>query len=164
MIEWLQDEECGIALDTRHHPVLISTWYGASSVDVIDRYFSWSDATAAAALAAEQQLLHIADLTRAHWPSAAVRKRVFEHSSVNLSCEVMLATIVVCGDLTDRLTGMARSVDKLNVGRHEAPLFIVETVAEGIAIALEQMWSARIPPPLGLEPGGYQTPRLDLSC
>ncbi|PRQ00553.1 hypothetical protein [Enhygromyxa salina] len=164
MTDWLRDEQCGVALDFRHHPVLISTWDGALSLEIMDRYYAWSDATAAAALAAEQQLLHIADLTRAQWPDAAVRKRVFEHSSVNLSREVTLATIVVCGDLTDRLTGLVRSVEQLGGGRHPAKLFLVETVAEGISVALEQLWSARIPPPLGLEPGCYQTPRLDLAC
>lgn len=164
MIEWLQDERCGIALDSRHHPVVISTWQGAPSAKLVDDYYRWSDATAAAALAAEQRLLHIVDLTGAQWPQAAVRKRVVEHVSVNLAAEVMLSTIVVCGDFADRMTSFVRSVDQLRGGRHVEELIIVETVAEAIEVALERMWSARIPPPLGLEPGRYQAPRLELAC
>jgi hypothetical protein len=164
MIQWLQDEQCGIALDTRHHPVVISSWQGLPGAALVDRYYSWSDATVAAALAAEQQLLHIADLSYVQWPSAAVRMRVVNHRSLNLAAEVMLATIVVCGELAERLNGFVRSVGQLSGGRHSAEMIIVQTVPEAIEVALERMWSARIPPPLGLDPRRYQTPRLDLAC
>lgn len=161
MIEWLQDEQCRIALDTRHHPVVISTWRGLPGVDLVDRYYRWSDRTAAAGLAAEQQLLHIVDLTRAQWPHASVRMRAVDHVSLNLADEVMLSTIVVCGDLADRMSAFVGSVARLRGGRRVAELLIVETVSEAIELALERMWSARIPPPFGLDPDCYQTPRLD---
>jgi hypothetical protein len=164
MIQWLQDEECGIALDTRHHPVVILSWQGRPSTELIDSYYCWSDATAAAALAAEQQLLQIADLTGVQWPTAAVRMRVVNHRSLNLAAEVMLSTIVVCGGYSGRLNGFVRSVGQLGGGRRSAELFIVETMPEAIEVALAKMWSARIPPPLGLDPRRYQAPRLDLAC
>lgn len=164
MIEWLQDEQFGIALDTQHHPVVISSWQGMPNIELVDRYYRWSDATAAAALAAEQQLLHIVDLSAVQWPDAAVRMRVVDHASLSLATEVMISTIVVCGHLADRVSSFVRSVDQLRGGRHSTDLVIVESIAEAIEVALEKMWSARIPPPLDLDPRRYQTPRLQLGC
>ena len=79
MIEWIRDEDCAVALDGRMHPVMISSWYGTATVRVVDDYYRWNDSTTAAALADEQRLIRIADLSQARPPAAAVRKRAFEH-------------------------------------------------------------------------------------
>ena len=158
MLQWLRDDECGIALDTAHNPVVISTWLGRPSGDVVDRYYRWCDATAAAALAAEQQLVHIADLSGARQPAARVRKRIYEHAQDDLAAEVALLTIVVRGDMDP--CGFVRSVGRLASARHATELVVVETVREAILVALARMWDARIPPPFGLDPVHYRTPRL----
>lgn len=156
MIQWIRHERCELALDTRYDPAVISTWYGRPSCGLVDRFFSWSDANAAAALAAEQQLVHIVDLRSTELPRATVCKRAIEHARDDLGAEVTLSTIVVVDD--PGLRWLVSAMARMNQPRHGASLSFVESIDEAIAIALERMWDARIPPPLGLVPGRYQPP------
>ena len=157
MLQWLRDDGCGIALDTAHNPVVISTWLGRPSVELVDRCYRWFDATAAAALASEQQLVHIADLSGARQPEALVRKRIYEHARDDLAAEVTLVTIVVRGDMDP--CGFVRSIGRQPGARH-AQFIVAESVREAIVVALARMWDARIPPPFGLDPVHYRTPQL----
>ena len=162
MIEWLQDEQGAVALDTRHHPVVIVTWEGTASVDLVDRYFCWSDAAAAAAMAQEQQLVHITDMSRGQLPSARVRKRIIEHSALNPAVEVALAHIMVVPEFG--LRGLVRTVARFVQPQIQQPqMMFAGTVEEAIEVALGLLWEARIPPPFGLNPERYQAPRIELA-
>lgn len=157
MLQWIQDGECGVALDTRHDPALISTWHGQPTCALMDRYFAWSDAMAAAALAAEQQLIHIVDLRWTRLPPAAVRKRIMEHMRCNVASELQLATVAVVDN--SALASLVRAAVWLNGRRAE--LLIFDSIDEAIERSLQRLRAARIPPPLGLEPGRYQPPLLE---
>lgn len=159
MIQWLNEEQGGVALDLRHDPALISTWYGQPSCALIDRYFAWSDATAAAALAAEQQFVHIVDLRQVEPPSANVRRRALEHMRTNLAAEIQLASIVVLD--SPLLASLIRVAHRAPLGR-ESKLMLVDTLDEAIERGLAELRDARIPPPMGLAPGRYRTPMLEL--
>jgi hypothetical protein len=155
MLRWLHDDDCGVALDTRHEPVLFTTWYGSATCALIDDYFRWWDATSAAAMATEQRLIHVIDLRRAERASALVRKRMLEHSRDEPAAHVRLATIAVADP------GMASQVHvAARMGRRPHAPNVVETIEEAIELALIELRSAKIPAPPGLSPERYQAPTL----
>lgn len=155
MIRWLHGDDCGVALDTRHEPVVITTWYGSATPALIDDYFRWSDATAAAAMATEQRLIHVVDLRRAEQAGALARKRALEHSREDPAALVRLATIAVA---EPSLAAMVRFAVRM---RRSGPATnIVDTIEEAIEMALLELHSARIPAPLGLTPHHYRAPIL----
>lgn len=158
MIPQLQAQTGRVALDTRYDPVVISTWEGSASVDLVDRYYGWSDETSAAAMAQEQQLIFITDLTQAQLPDAAVRKRVIEHSNASPAAEIALAHILVVPELGLRtlVRSIARFVSPM-AGRPE--LVFAASIEGAIEISIQLLWKARIPPPAGLRPEGYVAPR-----
>jgi len=157
MIEWLHDPRAEVILDTRHHPAVISTFRGSVSVDLVDGYFGWSDAVAAAAMAEEQLLVHVTDLSDALIPAPLVRKRVIEHNFANLAGEVSLAHIVVVPSLG--LRTVVRTIARLSQPHRRSPeLLFASTLEEGLELALRLLWKARIPPPPGLDPSRYETP------
>lgn len=147
-----------MALDSRHEPVLITTWYGAPSCEVIDAYYAWSDAHAAAAMAAEQQRVHIADMRHARLPTPLVRKRVAEHAVADLALELRIASIVVSGD--PQLVGFVRVAGRAAPTREQPRMIAVERIDEAIESARALLRAARIPPPLGLIPGRYRPPAI----
>lgn len=158
MLDWIRDHECALAVDLRPHPVVITTWHGTATVGLIDQYYRWSDATVAAAIAAEQRLIKIADLSQAGCPRGPVRKRMYEHASNDLAAEVTLATYVVVDDPLIR--GLITSLRWLSGGRRESEIIMVESMARAIELALARLWAERIPAPAGLDPVGYEPPRL----
>ncbi|PRQ02869.1 hypothetical protein ENSA5_20460 [Enhygromyxa salina] len=158
MIQWIGHEGCEVALDTRYDPALISTWYGQASCELIDRYFRWSDTNAAAALAAEQQLVHIVDLRFTTLPAPAACKRLIEHARDDLGAEVTLSSVVVLGD--PALRWVVSAAHRMSNGRG---LEVVNSIDAAIELALRRMWDARIPPPCGLAPGRYEAPTLELT-
>ena len=159
MLRWLHDDACGVALDTRHEPVVITTWYGAATCALIDDYFRWSDATIAAAMATEQRLVHIVDRRRSERASPLARKRAIDHSREDPAPHVRIATIVVAepsiATLVRAATRMGRSVYSPET---------VETIEEAIELALIELHNAKIPAPLGLSPGHYRAPTLVSVC
>jgi hypothetical protein len=159
MIRWLHGDDCGVALDIRHDPVVITTWYGAATCALLDDYMRWSDASTAAAMAAEQQLIFVMDLRHAEQPSGLVRKRVLEHSRDDIAAEVRLATIAVA---TPGLGSVVRVVGCM--GRYKQMPNVVETIEDAIELALLELRSARIPAPLGLTPRCYRAPTLASVC
>ena len=158
MIEWIRERDCAIALDSRSRPVMISSWYGAPSVVLVDEFYRWSDRRAAAAMADEQQLIRIADLSKARAPSGEARKRAFEHTRNDLVNEVTLALIVVVDDPT--LRGVVTAMRWLGGGRRELEILVVSRMTTAIELALERLRVERIPAPAGLDPFHYEPPRL----
>jgi hypothetical protein len=147
-----------VALDSRPHPVMIASWHGAASVELVDQFYRWTDTCAAAAMAAEQQLIRIADLTRARPPAAHVTKRALEHARNDLAAEVTLALYVVVDDpiLRRIITAMRWS----SGGRRDPDIAVVPSMTAAIELTLERLRAERIPLPAGLDPVGYQPPRL----
>jgi hypothetical protein len=155
MLRWLHGDDCGIALDSRYEPIVITTWYGSPTCALIDEYFRWSDATTAAAMASEQRLVHVVDLRHARRPSALARKRGVEHMREDLFAEVRLASIVVAEPV---LGAVVRFDARMSQLRH-APS-IVETIEAALELALLELRAARIPAPVGLTPRRYRAPAL----
>jgi hypothetical protein len=153
MLRWLHGDDCGVALDTRHEPIVITTWHGSPTCPLIDDYFRWSDAITAASLATESRLIHVVDLRQAERPGALAWKRALDHSRDDIAAEVRLATIAVADPRLDPVVRVAG-----RMGRYwQAPNF-VETIEEAIEQALVKLRAARIPAPLGLTPKHYRTP------
>jgi hypothetical protein len=153
MLRWLHGDDCRVALDTRHDPVVITTWYGAATCALIDDYFRWSDANTAAAMAAEQQIIHVIDLRHAKPLSALACKRALEHRREDLALEVRLATIAVA----DVGLGTVVRVPESRGRFKYAPSF-AETIEDALELALAELRSARIPAPVGLTPRRYRAP------
>ncbi|HVH98218.1 MAG TPA: hypothetical protein VM869_05900 [Enhygromyxa sp.] len=137
---------------------MISSWYGAPSLAIVDEFYRWSDRRAAAAMAAEQQLIRIADLSNAVAPEASVRQRAIEHTRNDLVTEVTLALIVVVDDPT--LRGVVTAMRWVGGGRRELEIVEVTQMATAIELALERLRVERIPAPAGLDPIHYVPPRL----
>lgn len=159
MLRWMYGDDCGVALDTTHDPVVITTWYGAATCALVDDYFRWSDALTAAAMAAEQQLVHVIDLRHAERPAVLVRKRSIEHSRHDIAAEVRLATIAVAEPVLGTVVRAAGSV-----GRYRQAPSLVNTIEDAIELALTELRSARIPAPVGLTPRRYRAPTLASAC
>lgn len=158
MIEWIRDQECALAVDLRPHPVLITTWHGTATVSLIDQYYRWSDATVAAAIAAEQRLIRIADLTHACCPPGIVRKRMYEHASNDLAAETTLAAYVVVDD--PQIRGVVTGLRWVSGGRNVPEIIMVDRMTRAIELALARLRAERIPAPAGLDPIRYEPPRL----
>ena len=156
MIDWIFDNEGALAIDHRTHPVFITSWHGAATVKLVDRYYRWSDAMVAAAMAAEQRLVRITDLSQARLPPAIVQKRLLEHARHDLAGEVTLANIVVVDD--PRLRGLVTA--QRWVSTRSSEIEIVDSMAAAIERSHARLRSARIPVPAGLDAAGYQAPRL----
>ena len=162
MIERLQSEKGGVVLDMRYGPVIISTWEGSPSIELIDRYYRWSDAVAAAAMAEEQMLVHITELSRARVPGAAVRKRIIEHALANPALEVSLAHVLVVPER--RLHTLVNSIARFVAPHIAQPELVFTASIEGaLERSIELLWKARIPPPMGLRPEAYEVPQLELA-
>ena len=154
-IQWFRSGECAVALDTRYDPIFISTWVGTATEDLVDRYFAWTDAAAAATMAAEQQLVIISDLSQCSTAPGSVRKRAFEHARSSAIDEVVLTTIVVLDNPV--LRGVVNGMKWMNRGGRKRDLVLVEDVGEAIDLALARLNEARIPPPLGLSAELYES-------
>src|SRR5690606_33704201 len=107
---------------------------GAPSVALVDEFYRWSDRRAAAAMAAEQQLIRIADLSKARAPSGEARKRALDHSRHDLVNELTLALIVVVEDPT--LRGVVTAMRWIGGGRRELDIVVVTQVSRAIELAL----------------------------
>jgi len=156
MIEWLQDQTSAVALDTRSHPVVISSWHGSPTVELVDRYYRWSDAMTAAALAAEQRLVCIADLRAGGAPSPRVCKRLYEHARDDIAREVVLVTFAVVKDPS--LRGIIKTMRRSSGSPREPEIVIVERMAAALEYTLTRLRAERIPPPEGLDPVRYGAP------
>jgi hypothetical protein len=155
MLRWLHGDDCGVALDTNHEPIVITTWHGSATCSLIDDYFRWSDAITAASLACESRLIHVVDLRHAERPSALAWKRALDHAHNDIAAEVRLATIAVADPRLDPVVRVAG-----RMGRYwHAPSF-VETIEDAIELALTQLREARIPAPPGLTPRHYRAPTI----
>ncbi|MFO7563659.1 MAG: hypothetical protein R6X02_13510 [Enhygromyxa sp.] len=157
MIAWIRDQDCAVALDSRMHPVMISSWYGVATVEVVDQFYAWSDRTTAEAMAAEQRLIRIADLRRARPPSGAVRRRAFDHNRNDLVGEVAVVRIVVLDDPI--LRSIIHTMRRIGGGRRSSELVVVDKMSTAIELTLERLRAERIPPPQGLDPAHYEPPR-----
>lgn len=158
MIEWIRDQDCAVALDGRMHPVMISSWYGVATVKVVDEFYRWSDRTSAAAMAAEQRLIRIADLSHARPPAGVVRKRAFEHNRNDLAGEITLVMFVVLDDPIFR--SIVHTLRLTAGGRWMPEIVVVDKLATAIELTLERLHAERIPAPEGLDPLRYEPPRL----
>ncbi len=155
MLRWLHGDACGVALDTRHEPVLFTTWYGAATCDLVDDYFRWWDAVSAHAMATEQRLIHVMDLRGAEQAGALARKRALEHAREEPAPQLRLATIAVAEPSLATLVRVAA-----RMGRRSHEPAIVDTIEEAVELALFELRSARIPAPLELTPDRYRAPTL----
>jgi hypothetical protein len=158
-ITWIRGVDCAIAIDMRAHPVVITTWFGTATVDLIDRYYQWFDTLVAASLAAEQRLVRISDLGPARFPPGNVRKRSYEHIRGDLATDVTLVNYVVVENPLIR--GVVASIRWIGGGRREPDFQLVDTVPHALERAIERLKIARIPRPEGLEPDSYEPPRFD---
>ncbi|MCA9680598.1 MAG: hypothetical protein KC457_00250 [Myxococcales bacterium] len=135
---------------------MISTWHGEGTAEVIDRYFNWTDAHAAAALAAEERLVHIIDLGNCVVPPAHIRRRVYEHAQADLIREVTMCSIVAVDD--PKLRQIVVTAHMPQPGMRPTELIFVETIEQAIVEAQGRLWAARIPLPSNLDPRRYQPP------
>jgi hypothetical protein len=158
MIEWIRYPDGAVALDSRMHPVMISSWYGEATVEAVDEFYRWSDRSAAAAMADEQRLIRIADLTHARPPSGAVRRRAFDHNRNDLSGEVSIVRFIVIDNPI--LRSIIHTMRWMGGGRRSAELVIVDKLSTAIELTLERLRSERIPAPEGLDPIRYEPPRF----
>jgi hypothetical protein len=110
------------------------------------------------ALAAEQRVIHIADLRSARMLSPRARKRVMDHMQLGVAPDTHLATVVVVDNAA--LAALVRTV--MWMGGRRPELMIFDSIDEAIERSLLCLRDARIPPPIGLAPGCYQSPRPEL--
>lgn len=155
VIHWLQDQTSAVGLDTRPDPVVISSWHGRPTVGLVDQYYRWSDRSSAAALAAEQRLIRIADLRAARAPAAEACKRLYEHARDDLAGEVVIVTFVVLD--SPLLYDIVKAMGWLRAGR-EPELVLVERMATALELTLARLRAERIPAPAGLDPVRYGPP------
>ena len=161
MIDWIRGEDCAVAIDTGAHPVVIVTWFGTATIELVDAYYRWSDASVAAAIAAEQRLVRIHDVSVASYPPARVCQRAYNHARADLASIITVAHFAVLTDA--RLRRALGALRWFCGGRRDPELEIVDRIATALELTRERLWAERIPLPRGLDPAAYQRPCLDTS-
>ena len=107
-IEHLVEGDCGIVVDDRHFPVVVSTWYGDPTEAIVRRYFDWLSGIIERSRSESVPYVLITDATYAKRPQPSVRQVVAEltdamppyTAEINIGNYVVVESALIRGALT----------------------------------------------------------------
>jgi hypothetical protein len=152
----LRDKEASVVIDDAAKGVLIATWFGASTVQLVDEYYAWHGAYLDRHRKEGRRFVLITDASESARPAPAARKRIAD-GFAKLGPDVKVITIqsyIVVDNALIRgvLTALAWLDERL------AGSVLVATPAAAIAQALKDLERAGIAPPSNLSPATYKRP------
>jgi hypothetical protein len=146
------DGDREVVIDIRHLPLVVTTWFGAPSVALVDAYDAWLRRFVEASLLTGRRVVLLDDAARAERPTPAVRGRLAQ-----LECpdKVVVARIIVAP--TSALRGAVTALT-WSTGRQ---LPTVDTIETGVSEALRIFAEQQIVPPRKFEivPAQPSSPR-----
>lgn len=102
------DGEASIIIDERHHPVIVTTWFGEATIDTVDQYYDWLGPRLAKARARGERLVLLNDTFAVERPTPMVRKRLAEktkaqnqdHGRAMVGSVVVIESALIRGAVT----------------------------------------------------------------
>ncbi len=79
-------------VNLRHLPIVVETWFGGPTTELIDRYSTWLEGFLYRAAGRGQQVVFLHDATRAGMPDSAARQRL---TQIPNRSEVILDRVIV---------------------------------------------------------------------
>jgi hypothetical protein len=146
----------GLILDDRWFPVVIGTWWGELSPELIVSYFGWYDGQLARARSEGTKISLITDGLDVQRPSGEARKSLAIESQVREAAnrELVVSTyVVVHGAL---LLGVLASV--MSVFRGGLRISSTSDMVTALERTLARFDQAGLPRPAGLDPATYVRP------
>lgn len=129
--------EC--ALDSRHLPLLITTWFGSPTLALVERYAQWFDEFVEASRIAGRRFVILDDTTLAERPAPSVRGRL---SKLECPSEVVIDRVVVV-----QARAIRGAVTALSWITGKA-IKTASSAEDGVHLCLERLDSAGVPRPL----------------
>lgn len=151
-----RDGDAAVIGDIRHFPVMITTWFGEPTEDLIRHYFAWSDEVARQAIGCGQRYVIISDNARARRPPPTVRKLVTKliDGGPAAATDCIVATFVVFESALVR--GAVTAMQWLSI--KDWNLTTAATVQQAVAEALKAVDQYGFPRPARLSPARYVAP------
>ncbi len=160
-IDHLVDGDCGIVLDDRYFPLVVSTWYGDPGEAIVRRYFVWLAGIIERSRKAGTPYVLVTDATYAKRPKPSVRQVVAEltdalpddTAQINIGNYVVVESALIRGALT-AMQWISRQTWKSET---------VPSCEEALRRGFADLRQAGQPIPEGLSPESYVRPQLRAS-
>lgn len=151
-----RDADAAVIGDIRHFPVMITTWFGEPTEDLVRHYFAWSDDVARQAIERGQRYVIISDNARARRPAPTVRRLVAKliDAGPAAATDCIVATFVVFESALVR--GAVTAMQWLSA--KDWNLTTAATVQQAVAAALKAVEQHGFPRPDRLSPTTYVAP------
>ncbi|NUP09595.1 MAG: hypothetical protein HOW73_26415 [Polyangiaceae bacterium] len=152
----LKDKESAVVVDDAARGILIASWFGEPTVELVDQYYSWHGAFLDRHRKERRRFILITDTYASTRPSPAARKRIadgFKSLGPDVRDFTFQSYIIVHNAL---IRGVLTALGWLDERLSES--VIVATPADAIEGALKDLEKAGIPRPANLSPQGYRRP------
>lgn len=132
------DGDREFCVDIRHLPLVVTSWFGAPSIAIVDAYDAWLQRFIETSSMSGRRVVLLDDATRAERPSPAVRGRL---AKIECPPNVVVARVIVAptSALRGAVTALTWSTGK--------PLQTVDTIEAGINECLRIFAEQQIVPP-----------------
>lgn len=136
------DGDREVVIDTRHLPLVVTTWFGAPSIGLVDAYDEWLRRFVETSSLSGRRVVLLDDATRAERPTPAVRGRL---AKLECPATVVVARVIVAptAALRGAVTALTWSTGK--------PLQTVDTIEAGVSECLRLFGEHGIVPPRKFE-------------
>lgn len=136
------DGECEVVVDVSHLPLVVTTWFGKPTVELVDAYDEWLRRFVESSSVSGRRVVLLDDATRAERPTPQVRGRL---AKLDCPANVVVARVIVAHTPAIRgaVTALTWSTGK--------PLRTVETIEAGVSECLKLFGEHKIVPPRKFE-------------
>ena len=136
------DERCEFAVDSSHLPLLITTWFGSPSLELVETYAKWFDEFIERSRRQDRRFVILDDATRAERPAPAVRGRM---SKIECPRDVVVDRVIVVQ--TRPIRGAITALSWI-IGN---PIKTNDTLEGGVRECLELLDAAKVSRPREFE-------------
>ncbi|MFO7566054.1 MAG: hypothetical protein R6X02_25645 [Enhygromyxa sp.] len=136
------DGDREVVIDIRHLPLVVTTWFGAPSVELVEAYDGWLRRFVETSSLSGRKVVLLDDASRAQRPTPAVRGRL---AKLECPAAVVVARVIVAPSAAIRgaVTALTWSTGK--------PLQTVPTIEAGMSECLRIFAEQGIVPPRKFE-------------
>lgn len=136
------DGESEVVIDTRHLPLVVTTWFGAPTIGLVNGYDLWLRRFVETSSVSGRKVVLLDDASRAERPTPQVRGRLAQ-----LDCP---ANVVVARVIVARTSAIRGAVTALTWTTGK-PLQAVDSIETGVSECLRIFAEQKIVPPRKFE-------------